>query len=36
KASVKPIGKFDQNQKKSTIIYEILLIYKILDSRYAK
>ena len=36
KSSVKQMDEFDQNQMKSTLIYEILLIYKILDSRYAK
>ena len=36
KTSVKRLEEFDQNQMKSHLIYEILLIYKILDSRYAK
>ena len=34
KSSVKRLEKFDQNQIKSHVIYEILLIYKLLDSRY--
>lgn len=35
KSSVKQLEEFDQNQIKSHLIYEILLIYKILDHRYA-
>mgnify|MGYP002720811727 CR=1 FL=1 len=34
KSSVKRLEEFDQNQIKSHVIYEILLIYKLLDSRY--
>ncbi|UDI77932.1 aromatic acid exporter family protein [Staphylococcus taiwanensis] len=34
KSSVKLLEEFDQNQIKSHIIYEILLIYKLLDNRY--
>lgn len=36
KRSVKGLDEFDDNQIKSHIIYEILLIYRILDGRYAK
>ncbi|MCU5746216.1 aromatic acid exporter family protein [Staphylococcus sp. SQ8-PEA] len=36
KRSVKGLDEFDENQIKSHIIYEILLIYRILDNRYAK
>lgn len=35
KRSVKGLDEFDVNQLKSHVIYEILLIYRILDSRYA-
>lgn len=35
KASVKGLDEFDDNQIKSHIIYEILLIYRILDHRFA-
>lgn len=35
KNSVKGLDKFDEHQLKSHIIYEILLIYRILDERYA-
>ncbi|MFC0138464.1 aromatic acid exporter family protein [Staphylococcus petrasii] len=34
KSSVKLLEEFDQNQIKSHLIYEILLIYKILDTRF--
>ena len=36
KKSVQQLEEFDQNQMKSTLIYEVLLIYKILDTRYTK
>ncbi|MDO5514058.1 MAG: aromatic acid exporter family protein [Staphylococcus xylosus] len=35
KTSVKGLDEFDENQIKSHIIYEILLIYRILDHRFA-
>ncbi|PNZ06186.1 aromatic acid exporter family protein, partial [Staphylococcus kloosii] len=35
KNSVKNLDEFDVHQLKSHIIYEILLIYRILDDRYA-
>ena len=34
KSSVKLLEEFDQNQIKSHVIYEILLIYKLLDNRF--
>ncbi|RIN30394.1 aromatic acid exporter family protein [Staphylococcus succinus] len=35
KTSVKGLDEFDENQLKSHVIYEILLIYRILDHRFA-
>lgn len=35
KTSVKLLDEFDENQVKSHVIYEILMIYKTLDNRYA-
>ena len=36
KSSVKILEEFDKNQIKSHVIYEILLIYNLLDNRFVK